>query len=456
MMDFTSILEQQKKYYLSGATRPLRFRIAMLSRLHEAISRHEADIAAALAADLHKHPYESYLCETGIVLDEIRFHQKHLARWMRTRRVSVAPGQMPASACISPEPYGVVLIMSPWNYPMQLCFEPLVGAISAGNCAVIKSSSQAPATSKVISTIVKEAFPPEYITVAECSREASDAFLDQPWDYIFFTGSAEAGKKVLSAAAKHLTPCSLELGGKSPVIVDETADLRLAARRIAFGKVLNAGQTCVAPDYLLIQESVREQFVKEYEKALADFFRKGSAREAMVRIISPRHYARVKSLLSSGKIALGGETDDETRYIAPTLLLDVSPDDAVMQQEIFGPILPVLTWNELSEAIRFIQSRPKPLALYLFTKSKATERRVFDSCSFGGGCVNDTIMHLANPRMPFGGVGSSGMGSYHGKKSFDTFTHERSILRSSARIDVPLRYMPYTQTAEKLLKFVLK
>ena len=456
MTDFAALHEAQRQYFLSGATRPLSFRLAMLERLHDAVVRKESAIADALMTDLHKHPYEAYLCETGIVLDEIRFHRKHLAGWMRDKKRIPSLAQMPAYGRISPEPYGTVLILSPWNYPVQLCLAPLIGAISAGNCAVVKPSSQAPAAGRVIAEIIAEAFPPEYITTVECSRTDADALLNQSWDYIFFTGSAEAGKTVLSAAARYLTPCSLELGGKSPVIVDESADLALAARRIAFGKVLNAGQTCIAPDYLLIHESVRDAFIEEYKKALADFFRKDPSADGMVRIISPRHYERVKALLSCGRAVIGGGCNDSDRSAAPTVLLDVSPGDAVMQQEIFGPILPVMTWRSLDEAISFIQSRPKPLALYLFTKRKATERRIFRSCSFGGGCVNDTVLHVAGPRMPFGGVGSSGMGSYHGEQSFRTFTHERSILHAGGLIDVPLRYMPYTEQGARLLHRILK
>ena len=454
-MDPAELFEKQKDYFFSGATRPYAFRAEALRRLKAAILNREKALTDALYADLHKQPCESYMCELGMVLDEIGYHLKHLKGWMRERRVRTPLAQFPAISFVSPEPRGVVLIASPWNYPLQLCLEPLVGAISGGNCAVVKPSAQAPATSRAIAELIAETFPPEYVSVAECSRAEAGALFDLPWDYIFYTGSTEAAKTILATAAKHLTPVSLELGGKSPVIVDETADLPLAARRIAFGKVLNAGQTCVAPDYLLIHERARDAFVREYEKALRAFFPDGGY-EDMARIVSARHFERVRALAEDDRAAIGGETDEAGRFVAPTLLLDVQPDDPVMRQEIFGPILPVLTFTELKWCVDFIRARPKPLALYLFTRSREAERLVRDGCSFGGGCVNDVIVHLATPYMGFGGVGASGMGQYHGKKSFETFTHERSILRKSNLLDLPMRYMPYTDGKLKMIRRFLK
>ena len=350
---------------------------------------------------------------------------------------------------------GVALIISPWNYPVQLCLSPLVGAISGGNCAIVKPSAYAPATSAAIAKLIAETFDPRYIAAVEGGRAENSALLSQRFDTIFFTGSVAVGKVVMEAAAKNLTPVTLELGGKSPVIVDKTADVKLAARRIAFGKVLNAGQTCVEPDYLLIEKSVKPAFIEAYRQALHEFFPDGKMDEMPV-IVSEKHFARVTGLLKKQAAVIGGEFDEKTRFVAPTLLDGVSPDSPVMQEEIFGPILPMLEFSRLDEAINFIRSREKPLALYLFTSDKAAERRVLDTCSFGGGCINDTIIHLATTHMPFGGVGNSGMGSYHGKKSFDTFTHVRSIVKKSTWLDLPMRYHPYSEKKLRIIKRFMK
>lgn len=449
------IVARQREYYFSGATRSLDFRREALRKLYDAVRKNETRIAKAMQADLHKHPLETYMCETGIVLDEIRFHLRHLKRWMKERSVPTPLAQFPSRSFISPEPYGVALIMTPWNYPIQLCLDPLIGAISGGNCAVVKPSAYAPATSRVIAEILSETFPPEYIAVVEGGRQENTALLEQEFDYIFFTGSVEVGKTVMRAAAKHLTPVTLELGGKSPVIIDPSANLKVAARRIAFGKVLNAGQTCVEPDYLLIERSLQEPFLKAYREALDALFPGGDYSD-MVHIISEKHYHRKKELLEGQTAAIGGGYDDETRFIEPTVLVDVDPDSPIMQEEIFAPILPVIPWDTLEEAIDFVRARPKPLALYLFTENPLSVQKVLDNCSFGGGCINDTIIHLATSHMGFGGVGQSGMGQYHGKKSFDTFTHYRSILQKSTKIDLPMRYFPYTEKKEKMIKMFLK
>ncbi len=451
----TEIVNAQRSFYRSGATRSYAFRMKALSKLKNAILRNEGLLLEALAIDLNKSESEAYLCEIGIVLDEIRFHQKNLQRWMRNRRVGTAIGQLPGSCFRSPEPYGVTLIMAPWNYPVNLCFEPLIGAISGGNTAVVKPSEYASATSAAVTRIIKETFPPEYITVVEGGRDQNTALLKERFNYIFFTGSTEVGKVVMEAAAKYLTPVTLELGGKSPVIVDETANIRLAARRIAFGKVINAGQTCVAPDYLLIHESVKDRFVKEYEMALKSFFPSGNWSE-MVNLISDKHYKRVKNLMKDGHVLLGGGYDDQKRFIEPTLIDRVDIESPIMKEEIFGPLLPIISFKKLDDCIEMIQSLPEPLALYLFTKNSKTRKKVFHFCSFGGGCINDTIMHLANPRLPFGGVGASGMGSYHGKKSFDTFTHYRSVFHQVNCFDNPIRYMPYKEWKHKLVRRVLR
>ena len=449
-----STVSKAKAFYDSNATRSVEFRLDMLKKLKKAINENEELINEALKKDLNKHPYETYMCETGLVLEEIDFHLRNLRRWSSSRSVRTAMSQMPGSCYEVPEPLGVVLIISPWNYPIQLCLMPLIGAISSGNCAVIKPSAYAPASSSAIKKIIESAFPPEYISVIEGGREENKHLLDESFDYFFFTGSVEVGKSVMEAAAKHLAPVTLELGGKSPVILDETADIKSSAKKIAFGKVLNAGQTCVAPDYLLIQKSVKEQFIKEYEEALKTFFPTGDMSD-MVHIINRKHFDRLQGVLKSGKIILGGKTDKENLFIEPTLLDDVPFDSPAMTNEIFGPILPIITYENIEECIKFIRSRPKPLALYLFTQNRAVKDKIFDTCSFGGGCVNDTVMHLVNSNAGFGGVGSSGMGCYHGKKSFDTFTHYRTVYVKSAVMDVPVRYFPYSAKKEKLTRKIL-
>ena len=454
-MDIHEIVESEKHFFRTGVTRGVDFRIDMLKKFRKALIENDELISAALKADLNKQPFESYMCETGLLLEEINFHIKRLKKWSKTRRVKSGIGQLPGKSYICPEPYGVVLIMAPWNYPVQLCLMPLVGAISAGNCAVVKPSAYAPESSRVISKLIESAFPTGFVTAVEGGREANKALLDEPFDYIFFTGSVAVGKTVMEAAAKRLTPVTLELGGKSPIIVDETANLQLAARRIAFGKVLNAGQTCVAPDYLMIEKSVEAPFFEEYKKALADFFPDGDM-SGMVRIINDKHFERVCNILdNSGNIVIGGARDAETRFIEPAVLTGVPVDSPAMQQEIFGPVLPVLPYEKLDDCIDFIRSRPKPLALYIFSENKMNQEKVLNSCSFGGGCINDTVIHLASSHMSFGGVGESGMGSYHGKKSFDTFTHYRSVLKQG-KLDVKLRYFPYKSGKEKITRMILK
>lgn len=454
-MDIHEIVESEKHFFRTGVTRGVDFRIDMLKKFRKAIIENDELISAALKADLNKQPFESYMCETGLLLEEINFHIKRLKKWSKTRRVKSGIGQLPGKSYVCPEPYGVVLIMAPWNYPVQLCLMPLVGAISAGNCAVVKPSAYAPESSRVISKLIESAFPTGFVTAVEGGRDANKALLDEPFDYIFFTGSVAVGKTVMEAAAKRLTPVTLELGGKSPIIVDETANLPLAARRIAFGKVLNAGQTCVAPDYLMIEKSVEAPFIEEYKKALADFFPDGDM-SGMVRIINDKHFDRVCNILdNSGNVAIGGARDAETRFIEPAVLTGVPVDSPAMQQEIFGPVLPVLPYEKLDDCIDFIRSRPKPLALYIFSENKMNQEKVLNSCSFGGGCINDTVIHLASSHMSFGGVGESGMGSYHGKKSFDTFTHYRSVLKQG-KLDVKLRYFPYKSGKEKIIRMILK
>ena len=454
-MDIKKTVERQREYYLSGATRSYAFRLEALKKLQQAVRDSEKRISDALLADLGKQPFESYMAETGMVLDEVRYHIRHLQSWMRDRRVRTPLAQFPSVSFVSPEPYGVALIMSPWNYPVLLCLDPLIGAISAGNCAVIKPSAYTPATSQVIADLLGETYPAEYVSVVQGGRQENTDLLEQKFDYIFFTGSVTVGKVVMTAAAKHLTPVTLELGGKSPAIVDASVDLKLAAKRIAFGKLLNGGQTCVAPDYVLVEESARDTLIQNFREVLAEKFPDGDYADH-AHIVNDRHYQEKKALLKGQTVAIGGGFDDARRKIEPTVLIDVDPESAVMQEEIFGPILPVLTWTKLDEAIEFVRSRPKPLALYLFTQDRAVEEKVLRECSFGGGCINDTVIHLATPHMAFGGVGQSGMGSYHGKFSFDTFTHYRSIVRKATWLDLPFRYFPYTERKFGLIRRFLK
>ena len=454
-MEIQELAAQQRTYFNTGATRRAAFRRQALERLRAALLEHEEELNAALLADLNKAPAESYFTETGMVLEELRFQLKHFEKWMRPRRVITPLAQFPSRGELLPEPYGCVLIMAPWNYPVQLCLTPLAGAIAAGNCAVVKPSAYAPASSAAIARLLGEIFPPEFVAVVEGGRAENRALLEQKFDYIFFTGSPAVGREVMAAGAKNLTPVTLELGGKSPVIVDSTADIPLAARRIAFGKILNAGQTCVAPDYLLLHRSVKDAFAREYRRALEEFFPGGDYGE-LPCIVNDKHFRRASCLLAGQRVLIGGETDLTRRFIAPTLLDETDPAAPVMQEEIFAPILPMLCWQEREETVRFVQSRPKPLALYLFARVKEMERAVFDRCSFGGGCVNDTIVHLACSGLPFGGVGNSGMGSYHGKQSFDTFTHYRSVLKKANWLDLPMRYHPYSGEKLRWIKRFLK
>ncbi len=454
-MDLSDLVQKQKAWFQTGATQSLEARQTALKALYETVKNMEGDVARALERDLGKAPCESYLCETGLVLHEIRYHLAHVKGWMRSRPGPTPWLHFPAHSEVRPRPLGVSLIISPWNYPFHLCLMPLIGALSAGCCAVVKPSEYAPATAEVVEQVLKRALPQEQAAVVQGGREETEKLLEQPFDHIFFTGSQAVGKAVMAAAAKNLTPVTLELGGKSPVILDHTADLKTAARRIAFGKVLNAGQTCVAPDYLLLEQGLQEKFLAHYRAALEDFFPGGNLSQ-MARIVSRRHFAEKKALLAGQNAAIGGGWDEETGKISPTVLVDVDPASPVMQEEIFAPILPVIPWRTLDEAIAFVQARPRPLALYLFTRDKRAERRVLEECDFGGGCVNDTIIHLASPGLPFGGVGPSGMGQYHGKYSFDAFSHFQAIVHRGNRPHIPVRDLPYTKEKERLARWLLK
>ena len=451
------ILQHQREFFETGILQEIPFRKAALRRLHSAIKRHKKEICEALKADLGKSETEGFMCEVGLALSEISDQIKHLERRSSPKKVSGGLVNFPAQGYLVPEPYGIVLIMSPWNYPFMLTMEPLAGALAAGNCCVVKPSAYSPATSAVIAKLVKETFPAKYVAVIEGGRKENQLLLEQKFDYIFFTGSVAVGKQVMEKASAHLTPVTLELGGKSPCIVDETADISLAAKRIVFGKFINCGQTCVAPDYILAQRSIKDALLKElifWTKKMygEDVF----ANPDYGKIVNEKHFRRLKELTKSGKLVYGGRPKEESLQIEPTILDYVMPYDSVMQEEIFGPVLPVVTVESMEEAKSFVRARPKPLACYIFTKDKKTEEMFVKGVSFGGGCVNDTIMHLTVPTLPFGGVGDSGMGSYHGKKSFETFSHEKSVLKKSNLLDLEVRYQPYAEWKRKLIRMLLK
>lgn len=454
------VVQRQREFFMTGATLDVDYRVDALKRLRASIKAHEKDIADALYKDLRKSELESYMSETGMVLDEIKYELKHIRKWSRTKRVKTPIAQFISKSFVVPQPYGVVLIMAPWNYPVQLCLEPLVGAVAAGNVAIVKPSAYAVEVSRCLANIVEEVFPPEYVAVVEGGREQNTQLLEEKFDYIFFTGSETVGKIVMEKASRHLTPVSLELGGKSPVIVDRTANLEVSARRLAFGKYLNAGQTCVAPDYLLIERSVKDNFLECFERAVSEFFPKGDFSNMPV-IVNDKHFKRLMDAIDASKakgakVFIGGNGDTDSRFIEPTVLDNVTWDSPIMEQEIFGPILPVIEYDNLDDVLDIIKQRPKPLALYLFSNDKAVQRKVLSSVPYGGGCVNDTIIHLATPYMGFGGVGESGMGSYHGKRSFDTFTHYKSIVKKSNVIDLPMRYHPYSEKKLAFIKKVMK
>ncbi|MBQ8554468.1 MAG: aldehyde dehydrogenase family protein [Clostridia bacterium] len=455
--DITRLVECQRAYFRTNATLPLSVRADALIRLRKAILAREHDIHEALHADLGKCPEEAYLCETGMVLSELSHMQRHFRRYAGRKRVATPLHQFPANSYTLRRPYGVTLIMSPWNYPFLLTMGPLIGAIAAGNCCVVKPSAYAPATSAIIREIIESCFPQEHAAVVEGGREENQALLDQHFDKIFFTGGENVGREVLRKAADHLTPVTLELGGKSPVVITDSAKIDLAARRVAFGKLLNAGQTCVAPDYVLIDRSVKNEFVDRLKYHLAHMMWENPlANDSYVHMINRRHYDRVMTLIDREHVVYGGEGDPETLRIQPTILDNITEVDAVMQEEIFGPVLPILEYEALDEAIRFIADRPTPLACYLFTEDKAEKERFLAETPFGGGCVNDTIIHLASSRLPFGGLGRSGMGHYHGRYSFECFSHTQSMVDKATWLDLPMRYAPYNKQMMKLVRFFLK
>lgn len=455
--EIKDILQQQNHFFSSGKTIPAEFRLKQLESLKEAMIRHEADLAAALKEDLGKSRMESYMCEIGLTLSELTWMQKHLRSLMRSKRVSTPAAQFAAKSFRSPSPYGTVLIMSPWNYPVLLTLDPLIDAIAAGNTAVVKPSAYAPCTFDVMKTMIEECFPAHYVAVVDGGRAENQALLQQRFDMIFFTGGKTVGQEVLRHAAEYLTPVTLELGGKSPCIVDSTAKIRLAAKRIVFGKYLNCGQTCVAPDYILCDKRIRDELITAILAEIEKQFGKEPLKNPNYgKIINEKHFERILGLINGEKLVYGGQSEPESLRIAPTVLNNITWDDAVMGEEIFGPLLPILTFDTLDEALDTVESHPHPLALYFFSEDKAAQKKVLDTCRFGGGCINDTIIHLATSDMPFGGVGESGMGSYHGRVGFETFSHYRSIVDKKTWMDLPIRYQKYTGLKEKMMRMFLK
>ncbi|MED1408844.1 aldehyde dehydrogenase [Bacillus paramycoides] len=455
-MSISSIVNKQKEYFYKGHTRSVEIRKSNLQKLYDGIQRFEDEIFQALKVDLNKSIHESFTTEIGYVLKEISFQMQHISSWSKPRRVRTALTHFGSKGTIVPEPYGVTLIIAPWNYPFQLAIAPLVGALAAGNTVILKPSELTPNVSKVLVKMLEELFTEELVAVVEGGVEESTALLKEPFDYIFFTGSVGVGKVVMEAAAKNLTPLTLELGGKSPCIVHKDAKLDVTARRIVWGKFLNAGQTCVAPDYMYVHSSVKEQLIKALRHEIAEQYGKDALQnDSYVRIVSERHFERLCTFLQVGNPVIGGNYKKETLHIEPTVLTNVTWQDSVMEDEIFGPILPILEYNKIEDVIETIQQHPKPLALYVFSEDKGVQEKVTRNISYGGGCINDVVYHLATPYLPFGGVGSSGLGGYHGKESFRTFSHYKSILSQSTAFDMKIRYSS-TKSALKFIRKLLK
>ncbi len=452
-----NILEKQKEFFKSGKTLDIKFRIEYLKKLKKAIKNNELAIFEALRRDLGKSETEAYMCEVGLSLDEISYMIKNIKKFAKEKIVPTPLTNFHSKSIVKLVPRGNVLIMSPWNYPFLLTIEPLVDAISAGNTVILKPSAYSPRTSDVVSKIISEVFPDEYVAVVKGGREENKQLLSYKYDYIFFTGSQSVGKEVLRSASEHLTPVALELGGKSPCIVDKTANISLTAKRIVFGKFLNCGQTCVAPDYILCEESIKPELLKAIKKEIKNQFGENPLENQNYgKIINEKHFNRVRNLIDFDKTIIGGKTNAETLQIEPTVLDNITWDDAVMKEEIFGPVLPILTFKTISEVIETVENHPHPLALYVFSTNKNNIKQITEHCRYGGGCINDVVVHLATPEMPFGGFGESGMGAYHGKYGFETFSHRKSTLDKKLWLDLPMRYQPYKDFYNKLLRIFLK
>ena len=452
------ILEEQRKFFLSGETLPIKFRKQMLKKLYASVVFHKEEILSALTSDLGKSDFEGFMCEVGLSLTEISYMIKNVKKFAKEKTVITPLAQFASRSYKKPCPYGNTLIMSPWNYPFLLSIEPLANAIAAGNTAILKPSAYSPATSKIVEKILSECFEKKFVAVVTGGRQENAALLEQKFDFVFFTGSQAVGKEVLRHTAENLTPAILELGGKSPCIIDKSAKIKLATKRVVFGKYLNCGQTCVAPDYILCHKDIKDEFVKEVKIQIEKQYGKNPLENSDYgKIINQKHFERVSSLINAEKVVHGGKTNPQTQQIEPTVLDNVTWDDAVMQEEIFGPIMPILTYENLDQVIADLQKKQKPLALYFFSQNKKNIKAVTEKVSYGGGCINDTIIHLATSEMGFGGVGESGMGSYHGKTGFDAFSHTKSIVDKKTWMDLPMRYQPYDRKINgKLLKMFLK
>ena len=469
------IINKQRAFFRSGKTLSVPFRKGHLEKLREVLLENDGKIRAALMSDLGKSSVEAYMCETGMVLSELSHAIRHIRSYSRRRRVRTPLAQFPARSCIIPEPYGNVLVMSPWNYPLLLSLAPVISAVAAGNTVILKPSAYSPATSAVIADIIRKVFPEEYVAVVEGGRDVNSDLLEQKFNYIFFTGSKTVGRLVMSKAAEHLTPVTLELGGKSPVIVDRrltAAEMQTAARRIVFGKFLNCGQTCVAPDYVLVHKSLAEDFLAACREETRKMFGEHPLENPDYgKIVNRKHFDRLCRMISELKeygtghnthMAEAGSSEPENLRIEPVIaslgdVNDSAPDSlTVMQEEIFGPVMPVLTYSDIEDVIKYIDERPRPLAAYIFTSDRTFRETLLARLHFGGGCVNDTIIHLATEDMPFGGVGESGMGHYHGRYGFETFSHPKSIVDKPLWLDLPMRYQPYTRMKEKLIRMFLK
>lgn len=457
MSRIEDVVKQQRAFFERKETFDVNYRIRYLKKLKETILEYQQDIYQALKEDLGKSVSESYMCEVGLTLSELSYQIKHIKKWNRPKRHRTDLANFHGKSYSVYEPYGVVLVMAPWNYPFMLTMEPVIGAVAAGNCVVAKPSAYSLATSAIIKKILEKVFEEEYVTVVEGGRAENTELLEQKFDYIFFTGGVTVGRLVMEKASRHLTPVSLELGGKSPCVIDKTANLKLAAKRLAFGKYLNLGQTCVAPDYLLIDQEIKDEFLKIFIDTVKKMYGDSPLdNKDYGKMINEKHYTRVMGFIDREKVVLGGQGREDELRIEPTILDHVAAEDAVMQEEIFGPILPVLTYAKLEEAVKFIEERPHPLALYIFSNDKKVQKYFTEKLAFGGGCINDTVLHLATSRMGFGGVGNSGMGAYHGIQSFRTFTHEKSILKKYNWIDMPMRYQPYSTFYDKVVRMFLR
>lgn len=451
------VLKKQKEYFYEGETKNIDFRIKQLQKLKRAIKDNEKLITEALYKDLHKPEFEAYATEIGYIYDSIGYFIKNLKKWAKVRRVKTPAVHFGSRSYIYAEPYGSVLIVGPFNYPFQLIMEPLIGAISAGNCVVIKPSEYTTNVSKIVYKIIKENFHEKYIEVIEGGKEETSILINSPFDYIFFTGSVAVGKIVMEAAAKNLVPVTLELGGKSPTIVHKDANIESASERIIWGKFMNVGQTCVAPDYLLVHKEIKDQLVSKLIEKIKIFYGNNpKTSKDYGRIVNEKQFSRIKGLINEDKVIFGGDYGVEELYIDPTIMNNVTWEDKVMGEEIFGPVLPILEYENLNEIINKINSRPKPLALYLFTESREVEKKVVENISYGSGCINDTMTHLASPFLPFGGVGTAGVGSYHGQRSFETFSHMKSVLKKSTRFNLKFIFPPYTKKKVAMLRRVMK